>query len=304
MVMGSVCVMDRSKYNIKEIAVCVKPIYDPSIVFLDPEGHVEKDDLFPTLNHRDLLAVEEAVKLKEDNLVESVTVLSVASSTADGLLRRCLAIGADRVVRIWDNVIGNIYTDAAGSILARAIGYFSFKLILCGSRAADMDMGFSGYVIADHLKIPFLNNVLGIELSTPGIIRVLSKIEGGNREIVEAGIPVVIGVEEGINEPRYASLPSLISSLRKPIEQIDLKTIGLMEKEVASNIHLSGFSHPRPRPKKLFVPDSNISAVERLRLIMAGGIADKTQDLFEGSPEEWSHDFVRFINQISAGDPQ
>jgi len=299
--MGFVCVMDSPEKDSLDIAVCVKPVFDPSIVSLNAESHIDEEDLFPILNPRDLLAVEEAVRLKENHLAESVTVVSVARPSAEGLLRRCLAMGADRAVRLWDDSMNNMYNDAIGVVLARLIGYFSFKLILCGHRASDDDMGFTGYVIAEQLGIPFVNKSLNITLSKQGEVTVKCKLEGGNREIVKTSLPVVVGIEMDTYEPRYAGLPSLISSLRKPIEQFDLKTIGLSEKEIASKVQFAGFSQPRPRPKKLFIPDSNLSAAERLRLVMSGGIAEKKEDLFMGSPEELSLKFIQFLDQINIG---
>jgi len=293
--------MDNIKNDSLHIAVCVKPIFDPSIVSLNAESHIDKEDLFPILNPRDLRAVEEAMRIKENHLVESVTIVSIAPPSMDGLLRRCLAMGADKAVRLWDDSMNNIYNDAIGIVLAHLIGYFSFNLILCGHKASDDDMGITGYVIAEQLGIPFVNKAVNITLSKQGKVTVKSKLEGGNREIVETSLPVVVGIEMDIYEPRYASLPSLISSLRKPIEQLDLKTIGLSEKEIATKIQFEGFSQPHLRPKKLFTPDSNLSAAERLRLVMSGGIAEKKEDLFEGSPEELSHKFIQFLDQIDIG---
>ena len=111
-VSGFVYVMDniKKKNDSLHIAVCVKPIFDPCIVSLNAESHIDKEDLFPILNPRDLRAVEEAMRIKENHFVESVTIVSIAPPSMDGLLRRCLAMGADKVVRLWDDSMNNIYT--------------------------------------------------------------------------------------------------------------------------------------------------------------------------------------------------
>ena len=286
-----------------DIAVCVKPVPDPNIVSLDARNCLNEDDLVPILNPHDLAAVEEAIRLKEKNKAEGVTVLSIAPPSAERFLRRCLAMGADRVVRLWDAPFNTPYTDAAGIALAQVIGRLSLDLILCGQKASDYEMGFCGYVIAAQLGAPFIQRVVEIEIPQDGKLRVTSKREGGNREIIEVGPPAVLGIEAGLNEPRYASLPNFIASLRQKVEQYDLKAFGLSEKGVESKTRLEGFSPPRPRPKKIFVPDSHLPAAERMRLVMSGGITEKKGGLCEGNPEELSQKFIEFLNQVDLGTP-
>jgi len=284
-----------------DIAVCVKPVPDPSIVSLDARNCLDEDDLVPILNPHDLAAVEEAIRLKEKNKAEGVTVLSVAPPLADRFLRGCLAMGADRVVRLWDAAFNTPYTDAVGIALAQVIGHLSLDLILCGQKASDYEMGFCGYVIAAQLDAPFIQRVVEIEIPQDRTLRVTSKREGGNREIIQVGTPAILGIEAGLNEPRYASLPNFIAALRQNVEQYDLKAFGLSRKGIESKTRLESLSPPRPRPKKIFVPDSHLPAAERMRLVMSGGMTEKKAGLCEGRPEELSQKFVEFLNQVDLG---
>jgi electron transfer flavoprotein beta subunit len=284
------------------IVIYVKPVPDPSIISLNAENELEKDSLVYMLNPSDLAAVEEAVRLKENDDTHSVITLSMAPPAEEGLLRRCLAIGADRAALLWDITLADSDSYAAGVVLAKAAESLTPDLILCGQKAIDSEMGFFAYVVAAQLGIPFVGRVVRMEILPNGKVMVESKLEKGNRERVEVGFPVVLGVDESLNEPRYASLPSLIAALRREVERYRLKELDLPVSEVGasgSKIKVAALSPPKPRPKRLFVPDSNLSAAERMRQVMSGGVASEKKDLFEGSPEELSRKFVKFLRQVN-----
>jgi electron transfer flavoprotein beta subunit len=284
------------------IVVCVKPVPDPSIISLNAENELEEDSLVYMLNPSDLAAVEAAVRLKENDGSHSVVTLSMAPLAMEGLFRRCLAIGADRAILLWDKTLADSDSYAAGVVLAKAAESFSPGLILCGQKAVDTEMGYSGYVIAAQLGIPFVGRVVRMEILPSGKVMVESKLEKGNRERVEVSFPTVLGVDDSLNEPRYASLPSLIAALKGEVERYSLKELDLPESEVGaggSKIKVAALSPPKPRPKKLFVPDSNLSAAERMQQVMSGGVASEKKDLFEGSPEELSQKFVQFLRQVN-----
>lgn len=302
--MGFRSAMDKKKQGTIRVGVCVKPIPDPNIISLDKENRLDCEDQVSILNPCDLVATEEAVRLKEKGDAGSVTILSVSSPVEKPLLRRCLAMGADRAVCLWDPSLEGIYNDGTGRALARLIRHLGLELILCGQQASDDDMGVTGYVIAAELGMPFIKNVARLEKMQEGTLSVWSKVGGGKREVIETGLPAVLGMETDINEPRYAGLPALISALRAQVEDYDLQTLGVTEKDIASTMQCVGYSIPRPRPKKVFVPDTSLSAAERLNLVMSGGVSKKSDDIFEGSPEELSEKFVAYLNQVNVLDPE
>jgi electron transfer flavoprotein alpha/beta subunit len=215
-----------------DTVVCVKPVPDPSIIELNIENKLDEDSLVYMLNPCDLLAVEEAVRLKEKADGGSVVVLSLAPPSIEGLLRRCLASGADRASLIWDKNLTNSDSYATGVVLAKVAKSCSPDLILCGQKAIDSEMGYVGYVVAVQLGIPFIGRVIKIEMSTNRKVMVESKLQGGKRERVEVTLPAVLGVDASLNEPRYASLPSLIAAIRKDIGRYDLNLAYLNQRLV------------------------------------------------------------------------
>jgi electron transfer flavoprotein beta subunit len=284
------------------ILVCVKPVPDVSIISIDPNtGLINSDDLVYIVNPYDMVAMEEAVRIKERDGVSQVTLISMAPASAKRLLRRCLAIGADEAMLLWDSSFDNSDSYAAGIILAKAIGSLQYDLILCGQKAIDTEAGQVGSVIAERLGIPLASRVAKIDiLPDCKKVTVESKLEKGNRAKVEVILPALLTVEVDLNEPRYASLPSLMAGLRKDIKEYNLEALGLSYEEVGqegAKTRTITLSPPRPRPKKVFTPDSSLSAEERLRLIMSGGVTQKKGDLLEGDPGNIASSVVRFLSE-------
>jgi len=286
------------------IVVCVKAVPDPSILSLAPgTGHIDQNDLVYIANPGDMVAVEQAVRIKESCRDSQVTLVSMSPPPMERLLHHCLGMGADEAMLLWDKDFESSDSYATASILAKAIDTLEYDLILCGSRAIDTDGRQVGGMVAEMLEIPVVSRVIGIEVS-PDLSKVTleSKLEGGNREKTEVALPALITVETALNEPRYASLPSLMAGLRKSIEKIDLSGLGFSSEQVGlrgAKTRMVALSAPQPRPKKPFTPDSSLSAAERMRLIMSGGVPEKSKSLFEGSTEELSSIFVDFLGQYN-----
>lgn len=286
------------------IVVCVKAVPDPSIISLEPfTSHIDRNDLVYIVNPGDMVAVEQAVRIKESCRDSHVTLVSMSPPSTEKLLHHCLAMGADEAMLLWDENFDSSDSYATALILAKAIGSLPYDLILCGSRAVDTEGGQVGGMVAEMLEIPIVSRVVGVEVSPDRRKLTLeSKLEGGNREKTEVVLPALLTVETALDEPRYASLPSLMAGLRQDIKKLDLSGLGLSSEQVGlkgAKTRLVALSVPKPRPKKPFTPDSSLSAAERTRLIMSGGISEKSKSLFEGSAEELSAKFVEFLEQYN-----
>jgi electron transfer flavoprotein beta subunit len=291
--------MGRSHVN---IVVCVKPVPDISIISPDPvTGHIDGDDLVYVVNPCDMAAVEAAVRIKETLGAGRVTLITMAPPSARAILRRCLATGADDARLLWDGSFVNSDSHATGMILARAIASLRYDLVLCGQKAIDTEAGQAGSVIAARLGLPLAMRVARIEVSADGgRVSVESKLEKGKRAKLEIGLPAVLTVESDLNEPRYASLPSLMSALRQDIGEYNLEALGLSRKEVGTEgakTRTVAQALPKPRPRKVFTPDASLSAEERLRLIMSGGVVQKQSDVLEGDPGEIASGVVRYLRE-------
>ena len=290
------------------IVVCIKQVLDTQgPINVDNAGEIEGLRLSSIVNPCDLVAVEEALQLKERYGFEQVIVVSMGSPSAEEALRECLAMGADKAVLICDPACQDSDSCATALTLAKAIDHIGADLVLCGQKAIDTEAGQVGFILAQMLNIPMVSAVTRVGI-TPDLKQAIvhRKLEKGNREIVEASLPALLAVEVGLNSPRHPDLRRVIAAQRAKIEKHDCETLGINLEEVGaqgSKVTMIKRSRPRPKPKKVFTPDSKLSAAERMRLVMSGGVKEKKGDMLEGDPEDIAAQLVRFFleQKIIAG---
>ncbi len=284
------------------VIVCVKQVPDTNIALeVDPQtGAINSDDLVYIVNPCDWLAVEEAAHLKEEGKASQITLISLGQPSATRALRSCLALGADKAVLLNGPAFKNSDSYATGMVLSQAIGSLPYDLILCGARASDTNTGLTGAVIAETLGLPLVSEVTRINSVADKKLQVQRKLEKGNREVVEVSLPAVLTIEGEAEKTRYASLPALIEAQTKQIEQLDLKALGLSPMEAGqkgSKTQTLGYSLPKPRKKKLFAPDTSLSATAKIAMLMKGGIQEKKTDFLDGDPKKIAQTLVKMLTQ-------
>ncbi|MBI4705953.1 MAG: electron transfer flavoprotein subunit beta/FixA family protein [Deltaproteobacteria bacterium] len=210
--------------------VCVKlvpEVADAELVLLEDGSDIEREDLVLDINEWDSFAVEEAVRLKEAHGGE-VTAVTLGDDDAEDVLRRALAMGADRAVRIDAAAFAG--TDAMGIArgLAAAIRGRPFDLVLAGAQAADDGWAAVGPMLAQLLALPYATLVVGIEVAG-GKVRVERELESSCREKVELDLPALLTVQTGINQPRYVSVMGIRKARAIAIEQSAAGALGLGE---------------------------------------------------------------------------
>lgn len=283
------------------IVVCVKWVISTDCAISVENNAINERGIYRVVNPYDLIAVEEAVRLKESAGQGEITLVCLGPSPAKDGLYRCFAVGADKGIILRDITFEGSDSYATALILSSAISKLEYDLILCGQKSIDTEAGEVGAMLAELLDIPMISSAIKVELSSDHKeIKIHRKLEKGNRELVETGLPALITVESGLNKPRYPNLRSTLAAKRKQIEEYDLKTLGLSREEVGSKgskTSIVALSRPKQRPKKPFTPDSNLSAAERTRLLMTGGVSQKQTNLLEGQPDYIASNFVRFLSE-------
>ncbi len=212
------------------IAVCVKriPKTAEADIFIEKDGtDIKKDHLVFYLNDWDGYAVREAALLKEKHGGE-VTVIAIGPEESKEVLTRCLAMGADRAVRIEgpDAQDGHLIA----KILAQAIKNQSFDLILTGVQAEDDNAGQVGVTLAEMLGLPHAAIVTNVEINGDKA-KVRRELEGGIDEVTEIKLPAVLTVQTGINEPKYVSLSALLEAEDKETKDVELGELGFTSSE-------------------------------------------------------------------------
>ena len=225
---------------VKEVAVL-----DEEFELLEDRPGVDPDAIEWDLNEWDDFSVEEALQLRDAAGDGEVVVISVGGEEAEEGLRACLAKGADRAVRIWDDALEDADPLAVARVLAAAVGRESPDLVLCGVQSSDGVHSATGVALAEHLGLPRVAVVKALE-HEGGALTVERELEGGLVELLRLRPPALLTIQTGINEPRYATLRAIKQAKEKPLEVVGLGELGLDAGavEAAAGARVRSMAHP------------------------------------------------------------
>jgi electron transfer flavoprotein beta subunit len=144
--------------------------------------------------------------------------VTVGDEEAEGALRRCLAMGADRAIRVDAEPRDPISTARA---LADVVAAESPDLVLTGVQSADSVQGSTGVALAELLGLPRVAVVTKVEWSGSGPATVDRELEGGLVDVVEVDTPALLTIQTGINQPRYANLRAIKQAEQQEIAVVD-----------------------------------------------------------------------------------
>ena len=205
------------------IVCCLKQVPDTAQIKIDPETNtLIRAGVESILNPYDLVALEQAVRLKEIH-GGNVTAVSMGPPQAQSVLRLALSMGADHGILLSDRAFAGADTLATSYTLTMAIEKISARspvdLILCGKQAIDGDTAQTGPGIATRMKITQLTYVSKVQWLDPEKreIQVIRKLDKGT-EVIRGKLPALLTVELELVKPRRASLPALIHSLTAPLD--------------------------------------------------------------------------------------
>jgi len=219
-----------------DIIACVKHVPETAeeeIVIENDRKTIRKEDLVFGINEWDDYAIEEAVLIKE-KFGGSITAVTAGSEDADKTLRKCLARGADRAIRLTDDSCKSSDAYAIAKILTRIIKNLPFDLILTGTQASDDGYAQVGVILAELLGINHATMVKKIGVQQK-FVKVHRELEGGLQQVLEVNLPAVIAVQTGINQPRYVSIKAIRSAEQKEVKVMGLADLGLNNEEVGKS---------------------------------------------------------------------
>ena len=193
-----------------KICVLVKEVPDGAVrKRIDPaSGRLDRGGE-RTLNPYDTHAIEAAMAIREGGSaeVEEIVAVTMGPVGAVRALHKAVSLGADRSLHVCDEALAGSDVAATGYALAAALRREEPDLVLLGQQSDDGECYTVGAIVADHLAMPSLTQVIKLDVEA-GTLRCERQAEYGY-DTVEVDLPAVIAVGDAINEPRYPSLKAL-----------------------------------------------------------------------------------------------
>ncbi|WP_163101291.1 electron transfer flavoprotein subunit beta/FixA family protein [Peribacillus alkalitolerans] len=244
------------------IYVLLKRTFDTEEKITLSGGRINEDGAEFIINPYDEYAVEEAIQ-KRDAFGGEVTVVTVGNEEAEKQLRTALAMGADKAVliNIEDDVeAGDQFTTA--KILGEYLKDKNADLIIAGNVAIDGGSGQVGPRVAELLNIPYITTItkLDIDGTTATVLRDVE----GDSEVIETSLPLLVTAQQGLNEPRYPSLPGIMKAKKKPLDELELDDLDLEEDDVVA----------KTKTIEVYLPPQKAAG-----RILDGEIKDQVQEL-------------------------
>jgi len=244
------------------IYVLLKKTFDTEEKIVIADGQIEDDSAEFIINPYDEYAVEEAIKQRDEHGGE-VTVVTIGDEDSEKQLRTALAMGADKAVLINtedDLEDGDQFTTA--KILETFFEDKEADLILAGNVAIDEASGQVGPRLAARLGISYVTTITDLKID--GETVKIDKDVEGDVEKVETSLPVLVTCQQGLNEPRYPSLPGIMKAKKKPLEELEIDDLDLDEDEL----------EPKTKTVEIFLP-----AEKEAGKVLEGEVADQVQEL-------------------------
>ncbi|KXX64109.1 electron transfer flavoprotein subunit beta/FixA family protein [Marichromatium gracile] len=244
-----------------KILVPIKRVIDYNVRVRVKSDHSDVDlaNVKMAINPFCEIAVEAAVRLREDGKADEVVAVSVGPKAVQEQLRTALAMGADRAIWIETAEDADLGPLGIAQLLAALVREEQPGLVLLGKQSIDGDNNQVGQMLAGLLGYPQGTFVSGLEVVDEGI-EVVREVDGGLQTLA-LRLPAVITTDLRLNTPRFIRAPDIMKSRRKPIAHTGAEQLGVSP---AAGPRLLAVHPPEPRAGGIRV-DSVGELVERLR---------------------------------------
>jgi len=252
-----------------KICVLVKEVPDAAVQKRIDSGTMRLDRSGEkNLNPFDTHAIEAAMQIKEGGAipVEEVVAVTMGPESAVRALHKAVSLGADRSVHLTDEALAGSDVAATGYALAQTLKTEQPDLVLLGQQSDDGECYTIGAIVADHLQMPSLTQVIKMD------------VEGGNLvcerqaeygyDTVEVELPAVISVGDAINEPRYPSLKAIMGAKKKQLDTVAVGDVGIESDrvgEAGSRVICGEFKDPPQKAAGEIIEDEDTNeTVEKI----------------------------------------
>jgi electron transfer flavoprotein beta subunit len=249
------------------LLVCLKQTFDTEEKITLKNGQISEDGVEFIINPYDEYAVEEAIRLKEEHGGE-VTVLTIGPDRAEQALRTALAMGADKAVMV------EMEEDTAEELDEHSIAHLiyasiqklgeTYDLILCGYMAIDDGSAQVGPRLAELLHIPHVSTITKITVNGSQVA--IEKDVEGDVEYIDTNLPLLVTTQQGLNDPRYPTIPGIMKAKKKPFTRLEINDLAL------SDVVLKA----KTTVKEVFLP-----AKKEAGQILTGSVAEQVAALVQ-----------------------
>ncbi|ASK63026.1 electron transfer flavoprotein subunit beta [Virgibacillus phasianinus] len=244
------------------IYVLLKKTFDTEEKIAVTNGRIEDDGAEFIINPYDEYAVEEAIKQRDEHGGE-VTVVTVGDEDSEKQLRTALAMGADKAVLInTEDDLEDGDQFSTSKILEAYLDEKDVDLILAGNVAIDEASGQVGPRVAERLGIPFVTTITSLEIDGDTVN--IDKDVEGDIEKVETSLPLLVTCQQGLNDPRYPSLPGIMKAKKKPLEELEIDDLDVDEDEL----------EPKTKTTDIYLPPEKEAGK-----VLEGEIEDQVKEL-------------------------
>ncbi len=208
-----------------KVLVTVKRVVDYNVrirVKSDGSG-VDIDNVKMSMNPFDENSVEEALRMREAGVASEVIVVSVGDAKSQETLRTALAMGADRAIHL--NSADTLEPLAIAKLLAKIVEQEDPQVVILGKQAIDDDSNQTGQMLAALLNWP--QGTFASKAEFDGDTLTLRRETDAGLETLKLSLPAIITTDLRLNEPRYPKLPDIMKAKRKPIDSIEVDSLGV-----------------------------------------------------------------------------
>ena len=233
-----------------KILVGYKRVVDYNVrVQVKPDGSgVVTDGVKLSANPFDDIALEEALRLREKGAAEEVVVVTIGPANAQAHIRNGLAMGANRAIHITtDKAIQPL---TAARAMLKLVEKEQPGLVILGKQAIDDDSNQTGQMLAALWDRPQATFASKVELDGDKA-KVTREVDAG-LEVIEVDLPAVVTTDLRLNEPRFIKLPDIMKAKSKPIDTIELDSLGI---ESGDSLNTTHYAPPTKRSKGVIVKD-------------------------------------------------
>lgn len=233
------------------ILVCISSVPDTTtkINFLENGSKFDSSGVQFVINPYDEFGLTKAIMLKEKH-GGKVTTITIGEQAVEPVIRKALAIGADEAIRV------NMSPKDSYSTAVEISNYINenqFDLVICGKESSDYNGGVVGGIIAELIKMPFINACNGLDISA-NIANLDREIDGG-KENLEINLPIIIGGQKGLveeSELRIPNMRGIMQARSKPLLVIEPKNHDYLTESIK-------FEKPSERGECKIISSENVS---------------------------------------------